>query len=137
MRVFNRTRGRTLIERAVVARTAEERRRGLIGWASLAQGEGLLLPGTKTIHTFGMRFSIDVAFLDSDGRVIHLMERLKPSRVSPMVWRSAMVVEMPSGVLAKTGTALSDRIELTDSYEGPIPQVDRQDASRRPSEMAA
>ncbi len=116
MQAINRTRGQTLIEMGTVARTAGERRRGLIGRSPLARGEGMLLPGTKSIHTFGMGFAIDVAFLDSQGRAIHLIERMNGSRVSALVWRSAMVLEMPAGVLARSGTELGDQIELVEDY---------------------
>ena len=112
MQVINRTRGQTLVEKGAVARTAAERRRGLIGRASLARGEGMLLPGTKSIHTFGMGFAIDVIFLDSQGRVIHVIEKMNGSRVSPLVMRSTMVIEMPAGVLARTGTELGDYVEM-------------------------
>jgi len=82
-------------------------------------GDGLVLPGTKSIHTFGMRFPIDVVFLDSNGCVIHLIEKVTPSRVSPLVWRSAWALEMPAGTLAQTGTELGDHIELNDDGEHP------------------
>jgi uncharacterized membrane protein (UPF0127 family) len=137
MQVINRTRGQTLIERAVVARTAEERRRGLIGRASLTRGEGLVLPGTKSIHTFGMHFAIDVLFLDSEGCAVHLIEKIKRSRVSPMVWRSAMVLEMSPGLLAQTGTELGDRIELVGGDENPVPEISNENASRSPDEKMA
>ena len=134
MRVINRTRGQTLIERAVVAHTAMERRRGLIGRAALARGEGLVLPGTKSIHTFGMRFPIDVLFLDSEGNAIHLMGKIKRSRVSPLVWRSAMALEMPPGILAQTGTELGDRIELIEDDTDPGSERSTENADRAASE---
>lgn len=119
MQAINRTRGQTLIEKGTVARTAEERRRGLIGRSPLARGEGMFLPGTKSIHTFGMGFAIDVTFLDSQGRVIHLIEKMNCSRVSALVWRSAMVLEMPAGTLARSGTELGDQVELVED-DAPI-----------------
>ena len=72
----------------------------------------MLLHGTKSIHTFGMGFAIDVIFLDSQGRVIHVIEKMNGSRVSPLVMRSTMVIEMPAGVLARTGTELGDSVEM-------------------------
>ena len=72
----------------------------------------MLLPGTKSIHTFGMGFAIDALFLDSQGQAIHLIEKMNGSRVSPLVMRSTMVIEVPAGVLARTGTELGDYIEV-------------------------
>ena len=129
MQVINRTRLQTIIERASVARTAEERRCGLIGRAPLAHGEGMILPGTKSIHTFGMHFAIDVAFLDAQKRVIHLIETMPCSRVSPLIWRSTMVIEMPAGILALSGTELGDQIELVEGDAPPLP-ADRADPRR-------
>lgn len=137
MQAINCTRQQMLIEKGIVARTATERRRGLLGRASLTPGEGLLLPGTKSVHTFGMRFPIDVVFLDSEGCVIHLVEKLTHSRVSPMVWRSAMVLEMPAARLAQTGTELGDRIELIDGAEDPGAQLAKEDTRRSTSAGAS
>jgi uncharacterized membrane protein (UPF0127 family) len=87
--------------------------RGLIGRSSLEPGEGLLLLGTKGIHTIGMRFAIDVLFLNDDGWVIHLIYALKPFRVSPFIKDSAMVLELPAGTLRETETQVGDWIEVT------------------------
>lgn len=115
MNVVNRTRARTLIGAATIARTAQERRTGLIGRTTLTHGEGMVFPGTKSIHTFGMRFPIDVVFLDREQRVIHIVQQMPCSRVSPLVWRSAMALEMAAGTLALTGTELGDRIEFVET----------------------
>ena len=84
----------------------------LIGRASLEPGEGLLLLGTKGIHTLGMRFAIDALFLNDDGWVIHLIHALKPFRFSPFFKNSAMVLELPAGTLQETGTQVGDWIEI-------------------------
>ena len=114
MQAINRTRQQILIERGLVARTAEARLCGLIGRAALADGEGLFLVGTKSIHTFGMRFAIDVVFLDPHGHVIHLIHAMKPSQFSAFVWRATGVLEMPAGVLHETGTRIGDCIEIVE-----------------------
>jgi len=114
MQAINRTRQQILIERGCVARTDEARLRGLIGRASLADGEGLFLVGTKSIHTFGMRFAIDVVFLDQRGQVIHLIHAMRHSQVSAFVWRATCVLEMPAGVLCETGTRIGDCIEIVE-----------------------
>jgi len=106
MQAFNHCRERMLVERGIVAARSWTRLQGLIGRASLERGEGLLLLGTKGIHTIGMRFAIDVLFLDEDGRVIHLVHALKPHQISPLIGNSAMVLELPAGILRETGTEL-------------------------------
>ncbi len=105
-------RSQVLAEKTTVAASHWARVRGLLGRRAMRPGEGLLLAYAKGIHTIGMRYSIDVAFLDRDGRVIHLIHSMKPFRLSPLVCNSAMVLELPAGILQQTGTQLGDRIQI-------------------------
>jgi uncharacterized protein len=114
MRILNRTRNKIIADRATVADRPWVRMRGLIGRPSLELGEGLVLIGTKGIHTVGMRFAIDVLFLNDDGCVIHLIHTFKPFRASSFIKESAMVIELCEGTLRETGTQVGDWIELSD-----------------------
>ncbi len=105
-------RNQVLAEKTIVAASHWARLRGLLGRPRLKEGEGLLLGYTKAIHTIGMRYPIDVAFLDLDGRVIHLIHSMKPFQIGPVVCNSAMVLELPAGILQQTGTQLGDRIQI-------------------------
>jgi uncharacterized protein len=69
----------------------------LLGLALLSRGRapGLLIPRCRSVHTFGMRFPIDVLFLDDEGRVIELRRSVPPCRV--LRCRGAVaVLELPS-----------------------------------------
>lgn len=112
MRALNRTRKQILMTDGSVAESVWTRLCGLLGHSALVAGKGLALPRSKGIHTFGMRFAIDIVFLDERGRVIRLIHALKPFRVSPLVWNSAMVLELPAGILLQTGTQVGDQIEI-------------------------
>ncbi len=112
MQASNHTRNKTLADKGIVANRPWLRMRGLLGRSALEPGEGLLLLGTKGIHTIGMRFVIDVLFLNDDGWVIHMIHALKPFRVSPFFKTSAMVLELPSGTLQETGTQVGDWIAV-------------------------
>ncbi|MBI4788169.1 MAG: DUF192 domain-containing protein [Chloroflexi bacterium] len=112
LRAVNRTRNAVLVENGAVAASAWARLRGLLGHRPLQAGEGLLLRGEKAIHTIGMGFPIDVLFLDRAGRIVQLYHSMVPLRVSPYVFRAADVLELPSGILEKTGTVLGDHIEI-------------------------
>lgn len=57
------------------------RLRGLIGLNGLPEGAALLLPRCSSVHTFGMRFAIDVAFLDEHGEVIAERRGVRPWRI--------------------------------------------------------
>jgi uncharacterized membrane protein (UPF0127 family) len=110
MRATNQTRNVVLVERGYVAASLWTRLRGLLGRAPLQAGDGLLLRGEKAIHTVGMGYPIDVLFLDRSGQVVHLYHAMPPLRASPYVRRAQDILELPPGVLAKTGTALGDVI---------------------------
>jgi uncharacterized protein len=74
--------GQVVCERCLVADSPWSRMRGLLGRRGLESGEGLLLRPTGSVHTFFMRFPIDVVFLSRDGEV------LKVARALP-AWRTA------------------------------------------------
>jgi len=80
------------------ANTYLSRVKGLLGRDSLPADTGLLLKPCKQVHTFFMKFTIDVIFLDKNKKIIHL-ETLKPFRVSKYVWKARAVVEFPEGTI--------------------------------------
>ena len=88
---------------------ARGRARGLLGRDGI---DGVMvLPRCRNVHTFGMRFPIDVAFCDRDGVVIRAVT-LAPRRISPVVWRARCVLEAEAGALERWGVRLGDRLEL-------------------------
>lgn len=101
--------------RLVTGESFLQRFLGLMGRASLPEGEGLWLP-TSSIHMLFMRFAIDALFLgpsDSDGgrRVVALRPQLPPWRGIVLPVRGARgVIEMPAGSLARQGVAAGDVI---------------------------
>lgn len=109
----NVTTGCVIAERVQWAGTSESRRRGLLGRSHLDANEGIYLVPTQWIHMFGMRFPIDVAFLDSSGRVISMHHSLKPNRLSRLVWRADGALELTAGKLRSTNTSLGDVIKLS------------------------
>lgn len=110
--VTNGDRGTVLAERVTSANTFFGRFRGLMGRAELPTGHGLLLDGDNSIHTFFMRFPIDVVFLDRQRRVVHLMHRVAPWRISKIIWRARAVLELPPGTLASTDTRVGDLLKV-------------------------
>lgn len=117
MIVINRSRQATIADRATAARTFCERLRGLMFRPGLDPGEALVLFGDNSIHTFFMRFPIDVLYLDHQGRVLRVEEAMLPWRVGPVVGGCRSIVELPPGVIRATGTAVGDIIAL-DEPEG-------------------
>ncbi len=94
-----------------VVETAAGRRgraRGLLGRDSVPAGEALWISPCRQVHTFGMAFPIDVAFLDGTGRVLHTVVGMRPGRLSRIVWRAAGALEAAAGSLASWGVERGD-----------------------------
>ena len=98
------------------ADTPLARLRGLLGRLKLRSDEGLWVVPSRGIHTFGLLFQIDVIYLDSKCRVVHLIENLGPLRVGPIRSRCSSVLELPAGSIYLSGTQLGDQL-LIDSPE--------------------
>jgi len=103
--------GGVLADRMERASTALARMRGLLGRSALGEGEGLLIDPCAGIHTFFMRFAIDVVFLSRDLRVVRAIAELRPWRATRLYSRAAMVAELPAGTLLRTGTREGDVLE--------------------------
>ena len=99
---------------AEVMDSARARLRGLIGQAGI--GGALVLPRCRQVHTFGMRFDIDVAFCASDGTVLRVI-MLRPHRLSPVVWRSTFVVEAAAGAFARWPLREGDTVRVRESAD--------------------
>jgi uncharacterized membrane protein (UPF0127 family) len=101
-----------IASRVTWAGTSETRRRGLLGRETIDADEGAYIVPTQWIHMFGMQFPIDVAFLDSQGRVLHVCHALEPNRLSPIVWRAEGALELAAGTLQATRTEVGDTIDI-------------------------
>ena len=104
--------GAVLAERVERASTALARLRGLLGRAALPEGEALLIEPCASIHTFFMRFTIDAAFLSRELRVLRAIPDLRPWRATRLHRAAAMAIELPRGMLARTGTREGDALAL-------------------------
>lgn len=96
---------------ADIADDRASRRRGLRGRDGL---EGaLVLRPCRWVHTIGMRFPIDVAFLDDQGVVVKTMHMAR-RRIGVPVWRADVVIEAEQGAFARWGLRVGDVIEVRD-----------------------
>lgn len=115
VRVVNVTRGVVLGTRVRVADRWWQRLRGLHGMERLAEGEGMLLSPCASVHTLGMRFPLDVAFLERSGQVVALYPALSPNRGTPWNRGARFALELREGALADT--RVGDRLEWSDAGE--------------------
>jgi len=95
-----------------IARTGWARLKGLIGRSSqdFPPGRGLWIAPCQGVHTIGMSFPIDVAYLDSGGRIVKLCHELAPFRMAGLDLRTRCVLELPAGTLARTRTEIGDTL---------------------------
>lgn len=104
-----------LAETADIADTSAKRRTGLLKHTSLGPGEGLWIVPCEAVHTFGMKFAIDVVFLNKK-RVVRKIRHAMPKRRIAVDLLAHSVLELPAGTLAETGTEPGDQLEL-EKYE--------------------
>jgi uncharacterized protein len=111
LHIRNLTRGSVLSEQAEVADTSRRRRTGLLKHDCLPPGCGLWIVPCEGIHTFGMKFPIDVVFLDRAKKVLKTRVDMGPRRLS-LCLRAHSVLELPAGTVAATRTQPGDRLEF-------------------------
>jgi uncharacterized protein len=112
VKIVNVTRDTVLGEQIEVAETSCTRMVGLLGRSGLEPGAGLLIVPSQAVHTIGMRFAIDVIFINRDRRVLHLQPAMPPYRLTGVHWRARYVLELPSGMIAETSTQVGDQLSL-------------------------
>ena len=85
------------------ASTFAQRLRGLLGHERLEDGEGLWLNPGASVHTLGMRFPIDVVFLDRAHRVLGVRRNVQPNRMCRAPWHTRSTLELHAGACARLG----------------------------------
>jgi uncharacterized membrane protein (UPF0127 family) len=108
--VANERSGIGLGTSVAVADSWWSRLRGLLARPRLSRGEGLLLLECGSVHTLGMAYPIDVAFVDAEGLVVRSLEGLGPFRVGLGGPEAVHALELPAGRLEETGTVPGERL---------------------------
>lgn len=111
--VVNETRDRVIAEKCELARTFWSRGRGLLGRDGLDEGQGLLIYPSSSIHTFFMRFAIDVIFVDRHDRVVGLREAMPPGLPYAGARKTRYVIELRPGVIRASETHVGDQLRVT------------------------
>jgi uncharacterized membrane protein (UPF0127 family) len=112
MTIDNVTRHSLLVAKGELANSFWTRLKGLIGHRPLQQGQGMLIRPCNWIHTFLMGFPIDVIYVDRSNRIVGLTEYIAPNRLGPPMFAASFVVELPAGVIARSGTAVGDVLAI-------------------------
>jgi uncharacterized membrane protein (UPF0127 family) len=111
MRITNLTRNTVLGDSIDVADTSAKRRTGLLKHQRLAPGEGLWIVPCESVHTFFMKFAIDLVYVGKDRKVRKVVHALKPWRMSACL-SAHSILELPAGVAKETGTCVGDELGM-------------------------
>lgn len=111
VQVRNQTRETVLADAAEVADTSAKRRTGLLKHKQLEPGEGLWIIPCESVHTFFMKFAIDLVYLDKNRKVRKVRHAVGPWRLSAC-FSARSVLELPAGTIERTGTRPGDELAI-------------------------
>lgn len=114
LRILNLTRQSVLADNVEVADRGATRRKGLLGRDGLAAGEGLWIVPCESVHTFGMRFPIDLIYLDRNRTVKKVRSGVPPWRLSAC-FSAHSVLELLPGTIGATQTRPGDKLEFSNA----------------------
>ena len=116
-KISNLTRQTILAGQVEVADRGAKRRKGLLGRDGLGPGDGLWIVPCESVHTFGMRFAIDLVYVDRKLRVRKVRSGVPPWRLSACL-SAHSVIELASGAARASRTEPGDTLEF--SPTGPV-----------------
>lgn len=115
MKLYNLTSGNLLAEKVKMADRFWLRLRGLAFYPEFPGGTGaLILKPCNSVHTFFMRFPIDVIFASKALTVLYCLENMERGKISPVIKEAVYAVEVPAGMVARSGTKAGHRLALLD-----------------------
>jgi len=105
----NQRTGAVVASQLLPAFDSETRRTGLLKHTGLPDGAAMFIAPTNAIHTFFMKFAIDVAFVAKDGRIVKIRPAMPAWRMAA-AWGGFAVIEMAAGSFERAGTVPGDRL---------------------------
>lgn len=118
LRIINQSNGAVLATRAELADTGPARSKGLLGREGLAQGEALWIVPCESVHTFFMRFALDLVYLDRGRRVVKIRTNVPPWRLS-MSLRAHSIIEFAAGAVDPASTSVGDQLAFEPAADDP------------------
>ncbi len=109
--------GRVLIPKLEVAGDSASRRKGLLGRDRLEPGCGVVIAPSQGVHTFGMRFAIDIVAVTRDGVVVKIRSHVPPRRIV-VAFSAFAILELEAGAAATAELQVGDRLQTL----GPSPK---------------
>ena len=118
MHVVNTSRTTILGSRVLLLDNWWKRLRGFLGSPAPEPGEGVILTPCTAVHMYGMRFKLDVVFLDERGVVVALYPELSPGSRTRVESSASHALELAAGAIAASGTELGDRVSWKPAVNG-------------------
>lgn len=112
MKILNKTRNTVIAEDVSVADTPLQRAKGLLGRKEFKKGQALIIRPCNSVHTFFMRFPIDILFVGKDQKVLKSISSLRPGRLSPIYFHAAFVLELPEETISASMTSPGDLLSI-------------------------
>lgn len=112
MKIYNSTQNNLIADDVKVAQNFVTRSIGLLSKKSISESEALIIKPCCSIHTFFMKFAIDVLFVGANGQIVALHENVTPWRILPIHLKSKYVIELASGQIALKNICLGDIISI-------------------------
>ncbi|KIL37551.1 hypothetical protein SD71_02735 [Cohnella kolymensis] len=115
MKLFIEESGQLLGHQVVKAYSFLRRLRGLMFTAALSEGHGLHIRPCRSVHSFFMKYSIDVLHLDETNQIVGIEHSLKPGTIGKNFQGTRSVVELPAGTLEPAGVRIGQTAVLEHS----------------------
>ncbi|OZM58135.1 hypothetical protein CIB95_00720 [Lottiidibacillus patelloidae] len=112
MMLVNLSNGTILANKLKTAYRFFQRLKGLMFTSELPLGEALHLQPCQSVHTFFMKYDIDVIYLDKDMKIVKITHMMKPSKVGSIVKNANSVIELPAGSISKTDTKVGHVLQI-------------------------
>ena len=108
--IYRQTDKKPLVTNAWKTESAWERMRGLLGRKQLSEQDALLIAPCSSVHTIGMKYPIDIIYLDMKGKVLKTVSELKPLRFS-LCFNASYTLELAPGFLRCTPVKKGEMLE--------------------------
>ncbi|GIW21844.1 MAG: hypothetical protein KatS3mg068_0851 [Candidatus Sericytochromatia bacterium] len=112
LQIINTRNNKVIGSNIILGNTLLLRLIGLIGKKELKEDEGILLTPCNSIHMMFMKIPLDIIFLDSENKIIKVIENIKPWKISPIVLKAKSVLELPINSIKKNDLQINDKLDI-------------------------
>lgn len=112
MKIYNSTQNKLIADDAKMADNFITRSVGLLSRKSISSDEALVIKPCCSIHTFFMRFAIDVLFVEKNGEIAALYENVQPWRILPIHLKSYYVIELAALQISAKNISVGETIDI-------------------------